>query len=143
MHNTFATSEYSLIDQETHLPKPNYWAAYLWAKLMGTQVYEVGKGQQPGVYLFAHNTKGQTGSMTFLVINTNEDAIQLNIPSDARQYTLTSTELEGTTVQLNGSDLKLDENDELPAIEGRAIQVGDVSLPGHSITFLTFSGVNM
>ncbi|WP_460893347.1 hypothetical protein [Rufibacter soli] len=29
MHNTLVASEYSLIDQDTHLPKPNYWTAFL------------------------------------------------------------------------------------------------------------------
>jgi heparanase 1 len=67
MHNTLAASEYSLIDQDTHLPKPNYWAALLWAKLMGTEVYEAGENK-PGVYLFAHNTKGKEGSITLHTI---------------------------------------------------------------------------
>ena len=138
MHNTLAASEYSLIDQDTHLPKPNYWAALLWAKLMGTEVYEAGKGM-PGVYLFAHNRKGQQGGRTLLVINTNKTASPINIPSNAEQYTLTSNKLQGTTVMLNGQELKLDANDRLPTIEGRKIKSGNVDLPATSITFLTFA----
>ncbi len=113
MHNTLAASEYSLIDQDTHLPKPNYWAALLWAKLMGPKVYEAGNGS-PGVYVFAHNMKGHESGMTILVINTNRTSAVVAIPSDAEQYSLTSTELQSKTVQLNGQGLKLDENDQLP-----------------------------
>ena len=139
MHNTLAASEYSLIDQDTHLPKPDYWAALLWAKLMGTEVYDAGKGA-PGVYLFAHNTKGQTGSMTLLVINTGKAGTLVNLPSNAEQYTLTAKNLEDTTVQLNGQNLQLDANDALPALTGEAIKAGNVELPPVSISFFTFAG---
>ncbi len=137
MHNTLAASEYSLIDQDTHLPKPNYWAALLWAKLMGTAVYEAGESK-PGVYLFAHNTKGKEGSITLLVINTNKEETNIHIPANAQQYTLSSTELQGTTVQLNGKELKLTDSDELPAINGQAVKAGNVKLPALSISFITF-----
>lgn len=137
MHNTLAASEYSLIDQDTHLPKPNYWAALLWAKLMGTEVYEAGESKS-GVYLFAHNTKGKEGGITLLVINTNKEETNIHIPANAQQYTLSSTELQGTTVLLNGKGLKLTDSDELPAINGQAVKAGDVKLPALSISFITF-----
>jgi len=137
MHNTLAASEYSLIDQDTHLPKPNYWAALLWSKLMGTGVYEAGNGV-PGVYLFAHNMKGHEGGITLLVININKAAANVNIPTDAQQYTLTSKEPQGKTVMLNGQELKLSANDDLPEIKGKAIKSGTVELPATSISFITF-----
>lgn len=135
MHNTLAASEYSLIDQDTHMPKPNYWAAFLWAKLMGTEVFEADNGA-PGVYVFAHNLKGHPGGMTILVINANKQSASIHMPS-AEQNRLTSTELQGETVQLNGQELKLGPNDELPAIEGEAIKAGKVTLPPTSISFFT------
>lgn len=138
MHNTLAGSEYSLIDQDTHLPKPNYWAALLWARLMGTKVYDAGKGK-PGVYLFAQSMKGTPGGITLLVINTNKDSVSVHIPSNAEQYTLTSKELQGKTVMLNGKELQLDANDKLPGIEGNAIKAGDVVLLATSISFITFA----
>lgn len=139
MHNTLAASEYSLIDQDTHLPKPNYWAAYLWAQLMGTEVYDAGTGK-PGTYLFAHNTKGQGGGITVLVINTNDSAAPVHLPAKAQRYTLTSTGLDGTTVLLNGTELKLTATDELPPLQGQAVEAGTLELPAHSISFLTIAG---
>ncbi len=138
MHNTLIASEYSLIDQDTHLPKPNYWAALLWNRLMGTEVYEAGRGA-PGVYLFAHNRKGQPGGMTLLVINTNKTATPIHIPSNAEQYTLISKELQDTTVMLNGQKLSLAPNDELPTLKGNPVKAGKVALPATSITFITFA----
>jgi heparanase 1 len=137
MHNTLAASEYSLVDQDTHLPKPNYWAALLWAKLMGTKVYEAGKGA-PGVYLFAHNMKGHNDGITLLVLNTNKASATINIASGGEQYTLSSNDLQSDHVQLNGQDLKLSGDDMLPAIKGEKINAGNVELPATSITFITF-----
>jgi len=137
MHNTLAASEYSLVDQDTHLPKPNYWAALLWAKLMGTKVYEAGEGT-PGVYLFAHSMKGNNDGITILVLNTNKVSATIDIPSGAEQYTLSSNDLQSDHVQLNGEDLKLSGDDLLPATKGKKINKGNVELPPATITFLTF-----
>lgn len=137
MHNTLAASEYSLVEQDTHLPKPNYWAALLWAKLMGTKVYEAGNGTQ-GVYLFAHNMKGNNDGITLLVLNTNKAPTTIKIPSSGEQYTLSSKNLQSDHVQLNGLDLKLSDDDMLPAIKGKKINAGNVELPSASITFITF-----
>lgn len=140
MHNTLAASEYSLLDQNTHLPKPNYWAALLWAKLMGQDVYDAGEGAT-GIDLFAHNTKGRPGSITVLIINTNETDALINLSSPGEQYTLTSKELEGKIVELNGKKLELGSNDSMPDIKGNKIKAGSFKLPPRSITFLTLQNV--
>lgn len=137
MHNTLAASEYSLIDQDTHLPKPNYWAALLWAKLMGTEVYDAGQGA-PGLYVFAHDLKGKSGGMSYLLINTNDSTATVQVPAEAEQYTLTSDKLEGTTVLLNGQTLALTADDQLPAITGVPVAKGTATLPARSVCFITF-----
>jgi hypothetical protein len=140
MHNTLAASEYSLIDQDTHLPKPNYWCALLWKKLMGTVVLDAGSTSQPGVYLFAHNMPGTTDRVTLLVINTNRtNPVTINIPNDANQYTLTADTLEAEQLKLNGELLKLTANDELPELKGKAVKPANVVLPITSISFFTFA----
>jgi len=77
--------------------------------------------------------------MTLLVINTDKTSAFVAIPSHADQYTLTSTELQGKTVQLNGQELKLDGNDELPALKGNPIKSGNVTLPATSISFFAIA----
>ena len=42
-HNTLVASDYGLLDDVTLTPKPNYWGALLWRKLMDTKVLELGR----------------------------------------------------------------------------------------------------
>ena len=137
MHNTLCASEYSFIDQATLQPKPNYWAAHLWAKLMGTKVYDAGKAEN-GVYVFAHNWKGTKNGITLLVINTNTKPTAINTTEKSEQYTLTSKELLGTTVKLNGEELKLTTEGKLPTIKGKAVKAGSITVPATSVSFFTF-----
>ena len=141
MHNTLAASEYSLIDQDTHLPKPNYWAAYLWAHLMGTTVLDASKGitQVPGIYVFAQSQKNIPGGKTLLILNTNKSALSVHLPTKSRLYTLTSSELQGSDVLLNGHKLTLGDDDALPTIIGKDLKAGQHSLPAYSISFITIS----
>ena len=139
-HNTLTASEYGLLDMETHLPRPHYWAALLWAKLMGPDVLEAGSGAA-GVDIFAHSSKGNPAGITLLVINTNKNDITLKIPAGGEQYTMTSSELMGKTVLLNGTELKLGKDDELPTLTGRPVKKGKLLLPALSITFITFSQI--
>lgn len=136
MHNTLARSEYALLDHDTHNPRPNYWAALLWNKLMGTEVYNA-PSVESGVDVFVHNLKGKKKGKTVLIVNTNDKASSMIIPSSAKQFTLTAEELLTKKVKLNGEELRLN-NDELPTISGRSIKKGNIELPAHSIMFLAF-----
>ncbi len=137
MHNTLESSEYSFVDRDTFEPKPNYWAALLWAKLMGTTVYEPELQPQDGVYVFAHNLHGNNSGKTILILNTNKKSLTLDLPSSAIQYTLTSEALDSQKTMLNGGELHL-VDDDIPEIKGNNIEKGDLEIPGLSITFLTF-----
>lgn len=137
MHNTLARSEYALLDHDTHNPRPNYWAALLWSRLMGTQVYEAGS-IAPGVDIFAHNLKNKSNSRAILILNTNETEASLNIPANANQYLMTADELMTKKVKLNGKELMLTPKDEVPVLVGKKVKAGVVKLPAHSILFLTF-----
>ncbi|WP_162794065.1 hypothetical protein [Runella rosea] len=136
MHNTLARSEYALLDHDTHNPRPNYWAALLWGKLMGTDVYE-SANTEAGVDIFVHDLKGKKKGKAVLILNTNAKASSVEIPAGAKQYTLTADELMTKKVKLNGVELRLN-GDEIPAITGRNVKKGNVELPAHSIMFLTF-----
>lgn len=137
MHNTLESSEYSLVTRDDFTPKPNYWAALLWAKFMGSKVYDA-ESDQDGVYLFVHNLEGSDNGKTLLVINTNEDAVNLDIPADAQQYTLTSDDIRSQDAQLNSKGLQLTDDDDLPEIEGDSVEAGQIELPKLSSTFLSF-----
>jgi heparanase len=137
MHNTLARSEYGLLDHDTHTARPNYWAALLWNKLMGSQVFDAGS-LETGVDVFVHNLKNKSKGKTVLILNTNKTATTVSIPSNAKQYLLTAEELMTKKVSLNGKELKMTAKDELPSIKGKSVKKGIVELPAESIMFLTF-----
>ncbi|GLR85123.1 hypothetical protein GCM10007857_18330 [Bradyrhizobium iriomotense] len=137
MHNTLAASDYGLLDETTFLPRPNYWAALLWHRLMGTIVLDAGASSTPDLYLYAHCHPEMPGAVSILAINTSRSKSRsLNLPSASERYTLHATRLQRATVRLNGKALELDANDRLPALNARTTSAGTVGLEPKTITFL-------
>ena len=139
MHNTLAASEYAVLDQQTFEPRPNYWAALLWNKLMGTKVYDAGSAVE-GVDVFVHNLKNSLNGKAVLVVNPTGSVRSIIIPAASEQYLLSADgeNLQTKTVKLNGDVLKLKKDDTLPAIKGKKIKAGEIQLPAHCIMFLAF-----
>jgi heparanase len=139
MHNTLDASDYGLIDEKTLEPRPDYWAALLWRRLMGTTVLDPGPSSSPNLHLYAHCLRGHPGGVTVLAINSDKDAAQtLNLPTGAEVYTLTSSHLTDSTINLNGKQLELGPDDALPATKGAAVHGESVTVAPASIAFLTF-----
>ena len=143
MHNTLAASDYGLLDQKTLEPRPNYWAALLWRKLMGTTVLDAGSSPAASLHLYAQCLRGKPGGVTLLAINADKTAAQtVAIPSVAERYTLSSPDLLSTEVELNGRELKLVAGDELPKLKGTAVHAGSITFAPASISFLAFPAAN-
>lgn len=139
IHNTLAASDYALIDDATLEPRPNYWSALLWRKLMGTTVLDVGSSPAPAVHLYAHCLRGQPGGVALLAINTDRAASHdLATPIRSERYTLTARNLLDSSVELNGRELKMGPHDAMPEIRGEPAAEGRVKLAPASITFLAF-----
>src|SRR6202012_2545252 len=51
VHNTLAASDYALLDEQGSAPRPNYWGALLWRRLMGTRVLDTGVPIQMGLHV--------------------------------------------------------------------------------------------
>ena len=88
--------------------------------------------------MFVHGLKKKPGGLALLIVNTLNTAASVNIPSNGEQFMLTANELETRKIQLNGKDLALTANDEIPFIKGKVVKAGVIKIPAHSITFLTF-----
>ncbi len=139
MHNTLTASEYALLEQDTHEPRPNYWAAFLWNKFMGTQVYE-GHSPVDGLDVFIHDLKGGDG-YAVLLVNPHQTDTSFTVPADAKQYLLTADEILSKKVKLNGEELKLNPDETLPEIVGKNVPSGKIEMPPLSIMFLTFDSI--
>lgn len=137
MHNTLAVSEYALIDGQTMEPRPNYWGALLWRRLMGTTVLDSGAEVRHGLHLYAHCMNGAPGGVTLLAINNSREGQQLlELPAAAERYTLSADKLDSGQVQLNGRQLALQSNGDLPELTPQATRAGRVELAPATITFL-------
>jgi hypothetical protein len=143
MHNTLAASDYGLLDERTLAPRPNYWGALLWRRLMGTTVLDSGLPIEQGLHVYAHCRRGKSGDVALLVINTDRIASRsLTLTSASERYALDATSLHGTIVQLNGTTLALDDKDDLPPNEGLPTPAGTQTFAPATISFLTIAAGN-
>jgi hypothetical protein len=143
MHNTLAASDYGLLDERTLTPRPNYWGALLWRRLMGAIVLDSGLPIDQGLHVYAHCQRGKSGGVALLVINTDRIASRpLRLSSASERYALDATSLRSTIVQLNGATLVLDDKDDLPPIEGLPTPAGTLTFAPATISFLTIAAGN-
>ncbi len=137
MYNTLASSDYGLLDEKTYEPRPNYWAALLWHRLMGTTVLDAGASPEPNLHLYAQCMRNHPGGVTLLAINADRTSeYSLAVPLASERYTLTAKALSDKQVQLNKTGLMLGADDALPHLQGTAIRPGQVTFAPASITFL-------
>ena len=135
-HNTLAASDYALIDDQTWLPRPNYWAALLWRRIMGEVVLDAGE-QRGDLHVYAHCLKGTPGGIGMVAINLSRTSpASVRVDRPALRYTLTANPLESTSVNLNGRPLALLRGDRLPALNGVRVRPGAMALAPTSIAFL-------
>ena len=135
-HNTLASSDYGLVDEKTLRPRPNYWAALLWRRLMGTTVLDA--GVHHGTHVYAHCQRVVPGAVTLLAINTDRTtAAILRLPTTSERYTLSADHLQSPGARLNGAALEFGPNDDLPHFAGVRSPPGSVELAPATITFLT------
>ncbi|MEZ0340807.1 hypothetical protein ACAG25_12580 [Mycobacterium sp. pV006] len=136
-HNTLVASDYGLLDDTDFTPKPNYWAALLWHRLMGPTVLDSGVPIGQGMHVYAHCQAGTPGGVSLLAINNDRAGERtLRLSTAAERYTLAADPLESRTVTLNGQPLTLGPGDELPALDGTPVEAGDITLAPATITFL-------
>ena len=63
-------------------------------------------------------------------------ARSIKLPTAAKRFTLTAESLDARRVRLNGQDLKLGAEDELPDLSGQQVDSGQVDFAPVSVTFL-------
>ena len=138
MRNTLASSDYGLLDQHTFEPRPDYWAALLWKRTMGTVVLDPGASGDPNLRIYAHCMKDSKGGVAVLALNTDKAGTKtIQLPAAANRFALTAGDLTSTKVMLNGRELKTTADGSLPAIDGEHVAAGRVDLAPLSLTFFT------
>ena len=134
-HNTLASSDYGFLKHSTFEPRPNYFAVLLWQRLMGKVCYASGEEIREGAHVYAHSRKDGKAGYAYLVINNSAETTTVELPKEAEAYVLSGKDgLRAQVMQLNGKDLVLGENDELPELKGAAVS-GTVELPAYCCAF--------
>ncbi|MEO6717922.1 MAG: hypothetical protein ABIM50_11840 [Novosphingobium sp.] len=138
-HNTLAASDYSLIDQDTREPRPNYWAAVLWRQTMGTGVLASPHSPSSDVRIYAHCLAGAKGGVGLAAINLGTQVQSVSLGGRAFSWTLAGQPLDTRSVTVNGEAPSLRPNGTLAGLTGRPTG-GTVALPGQSIVFVAVPG---
>ncbi|WP_022681791.1 hypothetical protein [Sphingobium bisphenolivorans] len=141
MHNTLAASDYALIDGDTLEPRPNYWAAVLWRRLMGTIVLGPPSPTSPDMRLYAHCLRGSSGGVALLALNTGDAPQKLATGPDTKAWIMTGQPLDSTTIRVNGEVPRISSNGMISQLSGRVVR-GEVQIPAKSLAFLAVSGAN-
>lgn len=142
MHNTLAASDYALLDETTFAPRPTYWGALLWRRLMGRIVLDTGVPIQAGLHVYAHCRRDAPG-VALLVINTDRDAPHaLTLADASERYTLDAANLQDGSVRLNGGPLALAADDKLPRLSSAPTAAGRVTFAPATISFLAIPEAN-
>lgn len=140
-HNTLAASDYALVDYDTMMPRPNYWAAVLWAKKMGSTVLASPASPTPDVRIYAHCLKGQKGGVGLVAMNLGTIPKSLGLEKNAQVWIMTASPIDSKIVSINGNSPTVDSDGNISGLDGVAAK-GSLTLPGQAIAFIAATGAN-
>ncbi len=133
-HNTLASSDYGFLKHGSFAPRPNYFAVWLWNRLMGTTVYDCENPNTEGAHIYCHSRRDGKEGVVFLVINNSlTEATTVHLPKQAEQYALCAETLRSATMSLNG--LLLTKPEDLQDMPKQTRQEGNIELAPGSCTF--------
>jgi hypothetical protein len=109
VRQTISGSTYGLVDELTLQPRPDYWAAFLWRRFMGTRVLSISDRTLPAAArLYTHCLRDSDGAVAILALNPSP-AESFELPLNAlgltgpfETYTATATSLDSPEILVNG-----------------------------------------
>ena len=138
-HNTLTASDYAFLARFVHDPRPNFFAVKLWLELMGTDVYAAGEPIREGAHVYVQSYKPDPTKKCYLIINNSEtETTTVEAANDGLIWVLAGKDgaKRATVMTLNGNDLVLGENWELPDLSGAPVAAGKIELAPMTCTFL-------
>ena len=144
---TLAGMNYGMMDPDTLALNPDYWNSLLWKKLMGTDVYRVALtgDHLSKIRAYAHRAKDGKG-LSLLVINLHHEkkvTLSFSDPEikNLTLYEVTTPDILGKKVYLNGQKLALRHGKSLPVLKGKKQQLNHI--PTVTINPLSYSFVQI
>lgn len=136
-HNTLDAGDYAMVDHRSLTPRPNYWMAWWWRRLMGSQVLSGPGDPLPGAHLYAHCLRGSQGGVAMVVIVLGDDAQSLKFDRAAIVRSFTAASLDAKDMRMNGRRYVGDPAAAPPP--GMRVAGGrTIRLAAHSISYLAF-----
>jgi hypothetical protein len=143
VRQTLSGSTYGLLDEISLAPRPDYWAALLWRRLMGATALAPRRDPAAAALrVFAHCQRdGEPGAVTVLALNTSRtETARLRIKRATRRkpgalYLVTASDPEGAEVRLNGTPLAAASDGTPPALTAQPL-AGRFDLPPASYAFV-------
>jgi heparanase len=139
-HNTLAASDYALVDYDTMMPRPNYWAAVLWKRTMGMTVLASPRSPSPEVRLYAHCLAGRRSAIGLVAMNLGDRAQALSVARGARAWVMQATPTDSKTVTVNGRTPRVEASGALSGLDGVPVKATP-ELPAKAIGFYAIEGV--
>ena len=136
-HNTLASAGYGWLEHGSFEPRPNYFAVLLWNRLMGNTVYATDEKLREGARVYVQSRKDGKEGVVYLIINNSwTDTTTVELPKEAEVYALTGNgKIRSRTMLLNGRELVLGENNELPELTGKPV-TGTLEIAPGGCTFI-------
>jgi hypothetical protein len=145
IRQTLSGSDYGLIDGKTLAPNPDYWAALLWHRLMGTDILAPRLRHAPArLRVYGACTRGAVGT-TLLALNLDRGRpVTLSLTrgrSPAQVYLVTAPKLLGQQVRLNGHPLRTTPGGNVPTLAATTLRSSTLKLPAAAYAFVVQPGI--
>nr|KYP41862.1 Heparanase-like protein 2 [Cajanus cajan] len=148
---------YALLNTTTFIPKPDYYGALLWHRLMGNKVLSVFHEGSSYLRVYAHCSKKEPGITVLLINMSNSTSFQVSLENDMNlypsleavkrktskpmreEYHLTPKDgnLQSDVVLLNGTPLKLTKSKDIPAMKPKLVdEFSPINVKSDSIVFV-------
>lgn len=156
IRQSFFGGNYAMVGADIQ-PNPDWWISVLYKNFVSNKVLKLQTANNFGTLrLYAHCTAEKSlinkmPAVTVYGMNLNNYPVKILIQGFAASsksstflYTLTADDLQSRTIKMNGEELKLSTNGDLPAFNPVFLKTGDfITLPAHSMAFIVMHGVKM
>ena len=158
-HNTLASSDYGLLDEDSFAPRPNWWFLWLWRSLAGDAAYPASSATvEPlfpaGAHVYARTrADGRPGTVYLVVNNALDDELEVAVHREVARFTLSAPgapgegpvaadDLRTQAVALNGAPLELTAAGLPPALGPLGVRepAGNLVLAPGTVTMLLTQG---
>lgn len=134
-HNTLAASDYALVDYDTMVPRPNYWAAVLWSRTMGQVVLAPPASPASALRLYAHCLPRKRGGVGLLALNIGATSQIIRFKGKGKSWLLTGDPLDTRQAKINGIAPTIDNRNRISGLSGTLVKRALV-IPAGSIAFV-------